>query len=201
MDDGVLGHSSLRRQKLEIVILRSSTGSPSTCGTITRADANSQRGDRSLLGVLSGLAADGFKIILERLHAVCADDLPDPILELRDEFLSDREHLEAAFGGLHELCSPVGWIGHTYDVAVGLEVLDQFGHGLLGHLRAFGQNADRRPRVVQVLKDRSVRRAYRAVAALGQPDDDEVVEGDERLPHQRGEVEGPLVAPAYRDTS
>jgi hypothetical protein len=120
--------------------------------------------------VLSGLAADGFKIILLRLYAVCADDLPDPILELRDEFLSDRERLKAAFGGLHELCSPVGRSGHTNDVTVGLEVLDQFGHGLLGHLRAFGQNADRGTGVVQVLKDRSMRRTYRAMAALRQPD-------------------------------
>lgn len=129
--------------------------------------------------LLSGGAADGFKIIPERLYAVCANDLPDLILELRHEFLSDRKHLKAAFGGLYELCSPVGRIGHTYDVTVGLEVLDQFSHGLLGHLRAFGQNADRGTGVVQVLKDRSVRRAYRAMAALGQPDDDEVVERDE----------------------
>jgi hypothetical protein len=150
--------------------------------------------------LLSGGAADSFKIIPERLYAVCANNLPDLILQFRDEFLSDREHLKAAFGGLYELCSPVGRIGHTYDVTVGLEVLDQFSHGLFGHLRAFGQNADRGTGVVQVLKDRSVRRAYRAMAALGQPDDDEVVEGDERLPHQRGEVEGSLVAPAPRNT-
>ena len=129
--------------------------------------------------LLSGGAADGFKIIPERLYAVCANNLPDLILQFRDEFLSDREHLKAAFGGLYELCSPVGRIGHTYDVTVGLEVLDQFSHGLLGHLRAFGQNADRGTGVVQVLKDRSVRRAYRAMATLGQPDDDEVVERDE----------------------
>jgi hypothetical protein len=37
------------------------------------------------------------------------------------------------------------------------------------------------------------------MAALGQPDDDEIVEGDERLPHLRGEVEGSLVASAPRN--
>jgi len=151
--------------------------------------------------LLSGVAADGFKIIPERFYAVCADDVPEPILELRDEFLSDREHLKPALGGLHELCSPVGRIGHTYDVTVGLEVLNQFGHGLLGHLRAFGQNADRRTGVVQVLKDRSVRRPHLAMAALGQPDNDEIVERDERLAQEGGEVEGSLAALAHRNTS
>jgi hypothetical protein len=93
--------------------------------------------------LLSGGAADGFKIIPERLYAICADDSPDLVLELRDEFFSDREYLKAAFGGLYELCSPVNRIGHTYDVTVGLEVLDHFSHRLLRHLRALGENADR----------------------------------------------------------
>jgi hypothetical protein len=152
-------------------------------------------------GLLSDLAVDGFKIIPKRCYAVGTDDLPDPILELRDEFLSDREHFKAAFCGLHEFCSPVGRIGHTYDVTVCLEVPDEFGHGLLGHLRTFGQNADRRTGVIQVLKDRSMRRAHYAMTALGQPNNDEIIERDERLPHQRGEVEGSLAALAHRNTS
>jgi hypothetical protein len=38
-------------------------------------------------------------------------------------------------------------------------MLDQFSHGLLGQLRAFGENADRGTGVIQILKDRSVRGA------------------------------------------
>ena len=149
--------------------------------------------------LLSGVAADGFKIIPERFYAVCADDVPEPILELRDEFLSDREHLKPALGGLHELCSPVGRIGHTYDVTVGLEVLNQFGHGLLGHLRAVREHAHRGPGVVQVLEHRRVGGAHVAMPPVGEPGDDEVVDRHERLAHEDGEVGGTFAAGEDRD--
>ena len=37
--------------------------------------------------------------------------------------------------------------------------------------------------------------------ALGQPDDDQIIESDERLPQQRDEVEGSLPTLAHWNTS
>ena len=83
--------------------------------------------------------------------------------------------------GQHELGAPVRRVGHPGDVAVILEVSDELGHGLLGHLRAFGEEADRRARVVQILEDGAVRRAYRGVAPLGEGGEDEIIERHEGL--------------------
>jgi hypothetical protein len=136
----------------------------------------------------TGVAADGFEVVPEFPCAIRTDDSPDPGFDLRDEALSDREHLATAFGWLHELCSPVARIRHPDDVTVGFEVLHEFGHGLLRHLGTLGEDADRRPGVIKVLKDRPVRGAQRAMPPLGQPDDYEIVERDERL---RGAVRMP----------
>ena len=73
----------------------------------------------------TGVAADGFEVVPELPCAIRTDDSPDPAFDLRNEFLSDREHLAPAFGWLHELCSPVARIMHPDDVTVGFEVLHE----------------------------------------------------------------------------
>jgi hypothetical protein len=75
---------------------------------------------------------------------------------------------------------------------VSLEVLDKLCHGLLGHLSTLGENADGCSGVVQVLKNRSVGRSHCIMSALGQSDDDQIIERNERLAQQRGQVEGSL---------
>ena len=47
-----------------------------------------------------------------------------------------------------------------------LEVSDEFGHCLFGHLRSFGEHADRCPGVVEVLEDGAVGGPHDSVATL-----------------------------------
>ena len=72
-----------------------------------------------------------------------------------------------------------------------LQMLHQFRHGLLGHLRAFGEFAHRRAGVVEVLEDGAVGRTDETVPALGQADDHEPVHLAHRLTeHAFGVVGG-----------
>ena len=56
-------------------------------------------------------------------------------LDLGHDLARDRVDLAPARGRAHELRAAVAGVGHPLDVAVALEVRDQLGHRLLGHLR------------------------------------------------------------------
>jgi hypothetical protein len=79
---------------------------------------------------------DRLEIGLEGTHAVGAHHAADVILQLGHELPCDREHLATAVGGPDELGARIGRIRYPGHVAVGLEVVHELGHGLLGHLRA-----------------------------------------------------------------
>ena len=93
----------------------------------------------------------------------------------------------------NKLGTPVVRIRDADDVAVGLQMLNEFRHCLFGHLSPLSEQAHGRPGVVEVLKDHAVGRTDQAVSALGQPYNDKVVQSDERLPHQNGEISGTLL--------
>ena len=120
-------------------------------------------------------------------------------LHLGHQGLRDRDDVAPAVGGQDELGPLVGRVGDAHQVAAVLEVADELGHGLLGHLRAVGEHAHRRPGVVQVLEHRRVGGAHVPVPPFGEPGDDQVVDRHERLAHEDGEVGGALAAGQDRD--
>ena len=76
------------------------------------------------------------------------------------------------------------------NLAVLLEMADQFPHRLLGHPRPLGEHRHGRAGVVEVLEHRPVRGAYVRVAVLGQVRHDQVIERDERFAQQDHHVQG-----------
>ena len=142
---------------------------------------------------------DGVEVGAEGEHAVGTQQVGHQPLHLGHEGLRDRDDVAPAVGGQDELGPLVGRVGDAHQMAALLEVADEFGHGLLGHLRAVGEHAHRRPGVVQVLEHRRVGGAHVPVPPFGEPGDDQVVDRHERLAHEDGEVGGALAAGQDRD--
>lgn len=104
------------------------------------------------------LAADELEVVAHLLESLLTDKVGDPGVQIRDQTLGHSEHLAAAIGGEHQLGPSVVRVGDTNDVSPLLEVRDQLGHGLLGHVGTVGQRADGRAGVVEVLENVAVRR-------------------------------------------
>ena len=135
-------------------------------------------------------AAQRLEVLPQRPEAVGAERGGDALLDLGDQRLRDADHLTTLGEVGRTSFAAVVRVGNTV-TSVGLQVRDELRHRLLGHLRPLRQQADGRPGIVKVLKDRAVRRPHRTVPALGEPFDRQVVEQHEQLTHQHREVVRP----------
>ena len=92
------------------------------------------------------------------------------------------------FGRDNQLCPPVAGIGDSGHEPVILQILHQLRHCLLGHLGALCEQGDCRSVVIEVLEDRPMCRTNDLLTPFSEPNEDQVVESDERLSHQNGQV-------------
>ena len=149
--------------------------------------ASSRAVDRLVSAGSEGVT-NGVKILTQRAGTVCSQKLGHSAFKLWYELLGKGQHLASTLGWQHEFGSPVIGIRHAYEVAVSLEVLNQFRHSLLGHLGPLGEEAHGCSGVVEVLEDRAVCGADHPVPPFRQSSNDEIVECYERLSHQDGQV-------------
>jgi hypothetical protein len=107
----------------------------------------------------------------------------------------------SALGRENELRAPIVRIRYAADVAVGLQVLDELRHCLLGHLGTLSEKAHCRSGVIQILENHAVRGPYQTMALLCQSGNNKIVQRYERLSHENSKVGGSLFAAELRNAS
>jgi hypothetical protein len=130
------------------------------------------------------------RIFVALAHLRCAEPCCPLALDVGDRLARGRVDLAAARGCAHELGAAICGVGDAFDVAVLLQVCDQFRHRLLGDLRASRELADLRSAVVQECEDVAVRRADRLMSALGDAPVQFLVRDSIRLAQKQSEIDG-----------
>jgi hypothetical protein len=92
------------------------------------------------------------EVVAKAAHPLGAEDVGQPLLSLLDELADDREDVARSRSPARaSLDGPPVW--DAIDAAVRLEMADELGHRLLGHLRAIGVPALVAPRERDRLQD------------------------------------------------
>src|SRR6478752_638908 len=175
---------SMRPRAVLAIVDETPSGIPTS---LSWADCN--RAWTRLLALREGLL-DGLEVPPELSHAGRTERVGESLFELAD----DGVDLATLGRRAHELRAPVVRVRDAVDVATLLEIGDQLAHRLFRHLGPLSQGAHRRPRPVEVLEHRVVRRPDVGKAPLGQPRNDQPVERHEGLAQEHGGVGGVHVA-------